>query len=361
VLILVFLVIPTIQTIALSFTRTVKVSEAAILGTIERAIRGPGKSGGPDVSAPVRSFPAWKNALESLDAVYGIRIRENEIGDRLTVRELSELAAMRVYSKLEKGGGLRVFAGFDNYTRMADDAETLAAFRNNAVWLVMFTMFSVGLGIFMAKLISMTSWKTIAKAVIFIPMSISYVASAVIWSFMYDKDPKLGTVNAFLTWITGIFSGHGASAYEPIAFLGRPDTVNGALIAAALWIWCGFCVVIFTAALNGISSEVLEASKMDGANPFQTFFLIEVPLIAPTIAVVTTTMIINVLKIFDIVYTMTGGGPSGASEVIANRMYGTAFIRGDAEYASAMAVVLFLAIVPVMIVNIRNFIRLSTE
>jgi ABC-type sugar transport system permease subunit len=75
VLILVFLVIPTIQTIALSFTRTVKVSEAAILGTIERAIRGPGKSGGPDVSAPVRSFPAWKNALESLDAVYGIRIR----------------------------------------------------------------------------------------------------------------------------------------------------------------------------------------------------------------------------------------------------------------------------------------------
>jgi alpha-glucoside transport system permease protein len=126
-----------------------------------------------------------------------------------------------------------------------------------------------------------------------------------------------------------------------------------ALVGAAVWVWTGFCLVILSAGLKGISTEVLEAARVDGANEWQVFFRVIVPMMGSTIAVVTTTMIIFALKAFDIVYVMTNG--NYGTEVIANRMYKELFNTRDFGRASAIAVVLLVAIVPVMIFNLKRF------
>jgi alpha-glucoside transport system permease protein len=364
ILVGVFLVLPSFQTIVLSFTQEIRFSEEDVKREI--GVLLPGDIAGKSWrETEVGSIPGYEKIITEVESRYGLKLtheygRGKPIRD-LTIMELAELVVLGLYKRKSSMGEQRTFAGFANFARMFVDNDMIGAFRNNALWLVAFTFFAVVLGLFIAKLIDRVRWATAAKSVVFIPMSISYVASGVIWTFMYAKDPNMGTVNAVAGFACRVFAALGSrgaiTGYEPVAFLGRPETVNIALIAATLWIWCGFCVVIFTAALNGIPQEIVEASRIDGADAVTTFFRIEVPVIGSTITVVTTTMIINVLKIFDIVYTMTGGGPSGASEVIANRMYRTAFNTNDIGYASAMAVVLFLAVVPVMVFNITRFIR----
>ncbi|MCC6799022.1 MAG: sugar ABC transporter permease [Anaerolineae bacterium] len=143
---------------------------------------------------------------------------------------------------------------------------------------------------------------------------------------------------------------------EPIDWIRDSRFNNLALIVVGIWIWTGFCMVVLSAALKGIPAELLEAARVDGANEFRLFFSIIIPLLMPTLTVVTTTMIINVLKVFDIVYVMTAG--NFGTEVIANRMYFEMY-GGNREFghASAIAVVLMLAIVPVMIYNIVQFRR----
>jgi alpha-glucoside transport system permease protein len=128
---------------------------------------------------------------------------------------------------------------------------------------------------------------------------------------------------------------------------------NFALIAVGVWIWTGFCMVILSAALKGIPKEILEAARADGANEWQTFRHVILPMMRPTIAIVATTMVINVLKVFDIVYVMTNGAFD--TEVIANRMYKEMFHFRNFGRASAIAVILLLAIIPVMVANIRRF------
>ena len=166
---------------------------------------------------------------------------------------------------------------------------------------------------------------------------------------MYDYRPpglpQTGTVNALLTALV--------SGFEPQAWLINTPTNNLALIAVAVWTWTGFCVVILSAALKGIPTEVLEAARVDGAGEWQIFRYVILPLISPTVAVVTTTMIIFALKAFDIVYVMTNGNYD--TEVIANRMYKEMFNFRHFGRAAAIAVVLLIAIVPVMLLNIRRF------
>jgi alpha-glucoside transport system permease protein len=125
------------------------------------------------------------------------------------------------------------------------------------------------------------------------------------------------------------------------------------LIFVTTWVWTGFCMVIISAALKGISPELLEAARVDGATELQVFRRITLPLLLPTLAVVSTTMIITALKAFDIVYVMTGGDLD--TEVIANSMYKELFNFNDFGRGSAIAVVLLLAIVPIMAVNVRRF------
>jgi ABC-type amino acid transport system permease subunit len=141
---------------------------------------------------------------------------------------------------------------------------------------------------------------------------------------------------------------------EPIDWIRQQGVNNFALIIVAVWIWTGFCMVVLSAALKAIPAELYEAARVDGANEFRIFFSITIPQLMPTLTVVTTTMIVNVLKVFDIVYVMTAG--NFGTEVIANRMYQEMY-SGNREFghASAIAVVLMLAIIPVMIFNIVQF------
>jgi alpha-glucoside transport system permease protein len=125
------------------------------------------------------------------------------------------------------------------------------------------------------------------------------------------------------------------------------------LIIVGVWMWTGFCMTILAAALKGVPTENLEAARVDGATEWQAFWRIMVPQIMPTITVVITTMVINVLKIFDIVYVMTGG--NYGTEVIANRMYKEMYTSFKTGRAAAIAMVLIAVIVPAMIFNIRRF------
>jgi alpha-glucoside transport system permease protein len=242
------------------------------------------------------------------------------------------------------------WVGLANYRAIFVDPAVLLALRNNVIWVIVFTSVTVLLGLAIAVLTDRVPYEGPAKGIIFLPLAISFVAAGVIWRFMYDFRspplPQTGTLNALLLALV--------PGFEPQAWLvNNPPWNNLALIAAAAWIWTGFCMVILSAALKGIPVDLLEAARVDGATELQVFRRIIVPLLGPTIAVVTTTMIIFALKAFDIVYVMTNG--NFETEVIANRMYKELFNVRDFGRASAIAVVLLVAIVPVMLFNIRRF------
>jgi alpha-glucoside transport system permease protein len=238
------------------------------------------------------------------------------------------------------------FVGLRNYGQLFN-GDLLLAVRNNLIWLVLATAFTVAFGLIIAVLVDRVRIEAIAKAAIFIPMAISFVGAGVIWKFVYQFAPKgetqIGLLNAVLTRF----------GFAPQAWLITPAVNNLALIAVYVWMWTGFCMVILSAALKGVPADILEAARVDGANELQIFFRVIVPVIAPTIAVVTTVMIVNVLKIFDIVYVMTGGNFN--TSVIAFAYYQQEFTFQNFGRASALAVLLLLAIVPVMLYNVRRF------
>ena len=206
---------------------------------------------------------------------------------------------------------------------------------------------TVTLGLLVAVLTDRVPYESVAKAIVFLPMAISFVAAGVIWKFMYDYRPpglpQTGTLNAVVT----------AVGAQPRAWLIDAPGNNFALIAVAVWTWVGFCTVILSAGLKGIAPEILEAARVDGASEWLIFRHVIVPLMSPTIAVVATTMVIFALKAFDIVYVMTNGNYD--TEVIANRMYKEMFNFRHFGRAAAIAVVLLAAIVPVMWFNVGRF------
>ncbi|MEN6500647.1 MAG: sugar ABC transporter permease [Rectinema sp.] len=239
--------------------------------------------------------------------------------------------------------------GLKNYLYIFTDPGMLVVLRNNLLWLVFFTLVCLVLGLLIAVLSDRVKYESVAKACIFLPMAISFVAAGVIWRFMYEFRPagttQIGTVNALLTALFPNF--------EPKAWLFDRSTNNIALIVVGIWMWTGFAMVILSAGLKGISEDVLEAARIDGAGEIAIFFKIILPLMMPTITVVATTLIINVLKVFDIVYVMTNGNLG--TEVIANRMYKEMFNYRNYGRASAIATLLLLAIIPVMIMNLKRF------
>ena len=241
------------------------------------------------------------------------------------------------------------FHGLKNYLYIFTDSRMLIVLRNNLLWLVFFTLVTITLGLLIAVLTDRVRYEAVAKAFIFLPMAISFVAAGVIWKFMYEFKPQgatqIGTVNAVLTGI--------CPTCEPQAWLFNPSQNNWALIIVGIWMWTGFAMVILSAGLKGVPVQLVEAARIDGAREVQIFFRIMLPLLKSTIIVVMTTLIINVLKIFDIVYIMTNGALD--TEVIANRMYKEMFNYQNFGRASALAVILLLAIIPVMLINIKRF------
>jgi alpha-glucoside transport system permease protein len=239
--------------------------------------------------------------------------------------------------------------GLANYAYVFGSESTLISLRNSAYWLVFLTLGTVGFGLIFAVLFDRVSYESTAKSIIFIPMAISFVAASVIWKLQYDYQPpgqpQTGTLNAVVTGLGG----------QPVPWLVDKTTNNPALIWVGVWVWTGFCLVILSAGLKGIPTEIIEAARVDGASEWQVLRFVIIPMLGSTIAVVATTMIIYALKNFDIPYVLTNGNFN--TDVIALRMYKEMFNFTNFGRASAVAVVLLAAIIPVMAVNIRRFQR----
>ena len=241
------------------------------------------------------------------------------------------------------------FIGLSNYATQLTgfpSGGAWIAIRDNLYWLVFFTLLVLIFGLLFAVLTDRVPYESPIKSLIFMPMAISFVAIALIWKFMYSYqppgDPQTGTVNAIL----GVFH------QDPRLWVQDPNVANQALIVAGVWGFVGFAMVILSAALKGIPGDLLEAARVDGAGELTIFRRVIFPLMMPTIVVVGTTLVIFALKAFDIVYVMTNGNYD--TDVLANRMYKLITV-GNTGNASAVAIILVVAVIPVLIFNLRQF------
>ncbi|MDV7145727.1 sugar ABC transporter permease [Tropicimonas sp. TH_r6] len=245
-------------------------------------------------------------------------------------------------SLIQRNGGI----GFGNYTFMFGEQKFWEAMRNNMLWLVFVPAMSTVFGLLAAQLTDRIFWGNVAKMMIFMPMAISMVGASVIWKLIYESRPidveQIGILNAIWVAIGG----------EPQQWLTLPVWNNFFLMIVLVWIQTGFAMVILSAALRGIPEETVEAAIVDGANPFQIFFKIKVPQIMPTIVVVWTTITLVVLKVFDIVFTMTNG--QWGTQVLANYMYDKLFRSNDWGTGSAAAMIIMLLVTPILVWNVRN-------
>jgi alpha-glucoside transport system permease protein len=176
-------------------------------------------------------------------------------------------------------------------------------------------------------------------------MAIAATALAVIWKFVYSPDVNIGVLNALLS----VFS------ITPISWLGDAALVNAALIAVGVWGSVGFATVILSAAVKSIPNEIIESARVEGASERQVFFRIIIPMVSLPISVLAVTLVVNVIKLFDLIYVMTFGGPGTASRVIAFTMYQQAFQAGQYGYGSAVAVVMLIVLIPIIVFNVRRF------
>jgi alpha-glucoside transport system permease protein len=236
------------------------------------------------------------------------------------------------------------FVGLQNYEAVFTQRIMLEAFSNNILWMIVGTTLTVGLGLLIAILADRSSFERVAKSLIFLPMAISMVGAGVIWKFVYDNNPDIGLLNAVVTTAGG----------QQQAWLSLLQPWNNLfLILVMVWLQTGYAMVLISAAIKGIPDDLIEAARVDGASEIRIFTSIIIPNITGTLLTVITTIVIFTLKIFDVVMVMTGG--QFGTEVIGVRFYREMFINGNAGYGSAIAIVLLIAVIPVMIYNLREF------
>jgi len=263
----------------------------------------------------------------------------------LTVYLIYPVFATFYYSLHDRGG--QGFVGLSNYSWAVGDREFRQAIFNNLLWLLVVPAACTFLGLVIAVLTDRIWWGTIAKSLIFMPLAISFVGASVIWKFVYEYrgegQVQIGILNAIVQFLGG----------DPQVWVSTPFWNNFFLMVILIWIQTGFAMVILSSALRGIPEETIEAATIDGASPFQIFWKIMVPQIWGTIAVVWTTITILVLKVFDIVLTMTNG--QWNSQVLANLMFDWMF-RGGGDFGrgATIAIIIMIAVIPIMVWNIRQ-------
>ncbi|MBU1226817.1 MAG: sugar ABC transporter permease [Actinobacteria bacterium] len=239
------------------------------------------------------------------------------------------------------------FVGLENYGFVFTDDGMLRAIRNTIIWILVVPSASVGLGLGIAVLADkLRRGEAFAKSLIFLPMAVSFVGASVVFGLIY----KYKVFGAQTGLLNGIVQGFGD---EPIAWLSQEPWNNLLLMVIMIWMQTGFAMVILSAAIKSVPDDILEAARIDGATEIQVFWRVVLPSILSTVVVVMTTMIITVLKVFDIVFVMTNG--ESGTEVIAEQMIRWFFRNDHNGRGAAIAVVLFLAIVPVMWVNVKRF------
>jgi alpha-glucoside transport system permease protein len=242
------------------------------------------------------------------------------------------------------------FVGLDNYAAIFSERLLTEALRNNLMWIIIGSTMSVVIGLVVAVLADRSKFERVAKSLIFLPMAISFVGASVIWNFVYEVRPagsaQIGILNALTVALGG--QPHPWDKWVQIA-----PWNNVFLILIVVWLQAGYAMVLYSAALKGIPEEIMEAARVDGATEVQAFFRIMIPYIAGTIITVWTTVVIFTLKIFDVVWVMTGG--QFGTHVIATQFYRQSFTFRNSGYGSAIAIILLLTVIPVMIYNLKQF------
>jgi alpha-glucoside transport system permease protein len=237
------------------------------------------------------------------------------------------------------------FIGIDNFVWMFTQPDILITLGNTLLWVVLVPTVSTIVGLAYAVFIDKSAGEKVLKSLVFLPMAISFVGAGIIWRFVYEYRAEgfeqIGILNQVVVWLGG----------EPQQWLINSPLNNVFLIIVMIWIQTGFAMVLLSAAIKAVPVEHLEAARLDGANPWQQFTNVTVPSIRGTLVVVVTTITIATLKVFDIVRAMTGGNFN--TSVIANEMYTQAFNRGEFGQGSALALVLFVMVLPIVIYNIR--------
>jgi alpha-glucoside transport system permease protein len=249
-----------------------------------------------------------------------------------------------------KSSNSQSFVGLDNFKFVFKDDSMLKSIRNTVGWIVVVPTVAVTIGLAMATLADrLRKGEAVAKSMIFLPMAISFAGASVVWKLVYSFRPEGFGSNIGL--LNGIMLGLGQ---HPVAWLQQQPWNNLYLMVIMVWMQTGFSMVVLSAAIKSIPDEILEAARIDGATELQVFRRIIIPTILPTIVVVTTYMVINAMKVFDIVFVI-GGAETNGTVVITERMIRWFFLLNNFGRGAAIAVVLFVAIIPVMIFNIRRF------
>lgn len=244
------------------------------------------------------------------------------------------------------------YVGVDNYVTALTDSGFLIVLRNTALWVVLVPLLSTAFGLIYAVLVDRTRFEKVAKTLIFLPMAISMVGASIIWKFVYEYKPtvapQIGIANQFLVWL----------GFESRQFLLFPPWNTLFLIAVMVWIQTGFAMTVLSAAIKAIPDDIIEAAQLDGVSGFRMFRYVTVPTIRPAVVVVLTTIAMGTLKVFDIVYQMTGGNFN--TSIVANEFYTQTFSKNNAGMGATLAVLLFILVIPIIIYNVRQM-RLSEE
>ncbi|MDQ1287811.1 MAG: alpha-glucoside transport system permease protein [Actinomycetota bacterium] len=245
------------------------------------------------------------------------------------------------------------WVGADNFVWMFTSPDARPVLLNTVVWVLLTPFLATAVGLLYSILVDGSRFESAYKALVFLPMAISMVGASIIWKFVYDYRgaglEQTGLLNQVLVWL-GI---------EPMQLLLDWPLNTILLIVILIWIQAGYAMVVLSAAIKSIPADIVEAARLDGVNPIQMFFRITVPSIQPAILVVYITILIATLKVFDIVRTMTGGRFN--TSVIANEMYSQVFVQNQDGQGSALAVFLFLLVLPVVVYQIRQLRRERME
>ncbi len=238
------------------------------------------------------------------------------------------------------------FVGLANYGRIFTDGMFLVVLRNTLFWVLLVPTVSTALGLIYAVLVDRTRFEKLAKTLIFLPMAISMVGASIIWKFMYEYKPQgsdqTGLFNQFLVWM----------GLPPQQILLNAPWNTFFLIIVMIWIQAGFAMTVLSASIKAIPDEIVEASKVDGVTGMKLFWNITIPSVRPSMIVVITTIAMATLKAFDVVRTMTGG--QFDTSVIANEFYSQSFTQNNTGVGAALAVILFILIMPIIVYNVRQ-------
>ncbi|MEO3771833.1 sugar ABC transporter permease [Micromonospora sp. B9E7] len=237
------------------------------------------------------------------------------------------------------------WVGLRNYGWMFSDDSIVRVLINTLVWVLLVPLVATGFGLLYAVMVDKARFEAVAKSLIFLPMAISFVGASIIWKFVYayrGEGDQIGLLNQIVVSLGG----------EPKQWLLESPLNTLLLIVIMVWIQAGFAMVVLSAAIKAIPGDIVEAARLDGVSPWQMFWQITMPSIRPALIVVVVTLTIATLKVFDIVRTSTNGNYD--TSVIASEMYNQAFRYGQNGQGSALAVFLFILVIPVVIYQIRN-------